>query len=141
MGVSVRSMQLTKLRGGLFPKYRLDEDYKFTFQRGHRRVSFIIPKGFEYDGATMGSFLFWRKSVHESPYTVAHDWIYHKKGKVSARYHDILGRPNGWPFSLTKEDADRIFLEGIRRDVNVQNWRSVIASAAFKTIGKIYWAV
>lgn len=132
-------MQLTKLKGGLFPKYRLDEEVRFTFQHKGKPASFMIPAGFEYDGASFGSFLFWRKSVHESQYTIAHDWIYHKQGEVSARYHDTLGRPNGWPFNLTKKDADRIFLEGIRRDENVQNWRSVIASAAFKTIGHIFW--
>lgn len=132
-------MQLTKVRGGLFPKYRLEEDYTFSFQCGQRTASFIIPAGFEYDGASFGSFLFWRKSIHESPYTLAHDWIYHKKGSVKARYHDIKGRPNGWPFDLKKKDADRIFLEGIRRDVNVQNWRAAIASGAFKTIGRFFW--
>lgn len=132
-------MQLTKLRGGLFPKYRLDEELDFIFTHKGRQASFTIEKGFEYDGATMGSFLFWRKPVHEAIYTIAHDWIYLNKGAVGARYLDTLGRPNGWPFELEKQGADKIFLEGIRRDINVQNWRSIVASAAFKTIGWIYW--
>lgn len=128
------TLPITKLRGGLFPKYRLDKDYRFEFQYDHRRAYFWIPAGFEYDGATFGSFLFWRKSLHESKHTLAHDWLYVNLGDVHARYlnHTRVG-------VLKKEFIDDLFLQAIRREINVQNWRSKIASGAFKTIGWFLW--
>ena len=128
-------LPITKLRGGLFPKYRLDADYYFQFQWGVRRAYFVIPAGFEYDGATYGSFLFWRKSLHETDFTLAHDWLYANLGKVDVKYlnHTPVGK------NITKEKADDIWLQAARRDVNVQDWRTKIASGAFKTIGWLLW--
>ena len=129
------TLPITKLRGGLFPKYRLDENYRFEFQYGHKRAYFTIPAGFEYDGATYGSFLFWRKSLHETDFTLAHDWLYTNLGKVDARFlnHFEICK------NITKKKADDIWLQGARRITNVQNWRAAIASGAFKTIGWLLW--
>lgn len=129
------TLPITKLRGGLFPKYRLDKDYHFEFQYGAHRAYFVIPAGFEYDGATFGSFLFWRKSLHETDFTLAHDWLYINLGKVNARYlnHFEIGK------AICKQKADDIWLQGARRDANAQDWRVVIASGAFKTIGWLLW--
>lgn len=132
-------MQLTKLKGGISPKYRLEEDYDFVFEHKGKMAEFTIPSGFEYDGATGGSLLFTRRSMHEHPVTLAHDWGYYKVGKVGARYQDLLGRPNGHSFDLSKKFLDDIFLQALRRDVNVQSWRDRIASGAFKTIAHLFW--
>lgn len=127
-------MKLTQLRGGLFPRYKLFCDYDYKFQHQGHLCVFTIPAGFEYDGATMGSFLFWRKSIHTSPHTAAHDYGYYKLGKISARQ---VGQDD--VFSLKKSDIDRMFLEGIRQEVNVQDWRAAIASGVIKTIGWVPW--
>ena len=125
-------LPITKLKGGFSPKYILTEDYKFEFQYGVKRAYFIIPSGFEYDGATFGSFLFWRKSMHEEPVTLAHDWGYINLGKVNAKYanHALIG-------DLSKGLLDDIWLQEARRTVNVQDWRTKVASAAFKTVGAL----
>ena len=130
------TLPIKKLRGGLFPKYRLEEDYKFEFRHEGKHAYFVIPKGFEYDGATLGSFLFWRRSLHEEPFTLAHDWIYANKGKVGARW--MNNNPAG---KISKAVADDIFLQGARRDTNVQGWRDKIASGVFKTVAWIYWVL
>ena len=129
------TLPITQLRGGLFPKYRLDEDYRFEYQHGQRRAYFTIPAGFVYDGATFGSFLFWRKSLHETDFTLAHDWIYVNLGKVNPRFlnHFEVGK------DITKDQADDIWLQAARRVSNVQDWRTKIASGAFKTIGWLLW--
>ncbi len=129
--------ELKKLSGGflnMFPLYRLLKDYHFEFSYNHRPAAFTIPAGFEFDGATFGSFLFWRKSLHESRYTLAHDWLYLNLGDVGARYSDET--PVG---ALSKTTVDGIFLKGARQDINVQRWRDRIASLAFRTVGALLW--
>ncbi len=132
-------MQLTKLRGGLFPRYRLDEDYEYNFRFNGNPARFTIPAGYIWDGASFGSFLFWRKSMHTSPHTLAHDWTYDMRGHVKAFLVDKSGKPSAASFSLTKKDADDNFLQGARRDENIQNWRTYVASGVFKTIAHLYW--
>lgn len=129
-----RTVPLEVIRDGLFPKYRLKEDFEFVFELPPYRY-FTIPAGFEYDGATMGSFLFWRKSLHKTPETLAHDYLYVKLGDVNARH--IYGNYPAKPF--TKKEIDDMFLRAARRTVNVQDWRAAIASGVFKTIGSIMW--
>lgn len=132
-------MQLTQLRGGLFPRYKLLNNYAYKFAHNGHLCEFVIPEGFEYDGATMGSFLFWRKSLHTSPHTIAHDWGYSKLGKVEARYlHG--GEVDTWStFNLSRNDLDNIFLSGIKQQVNVQSWRSFIARGGIEIFGAILW--
>lgn len=130
---------LIAIKGGLFPKYRLKKAYRYYFYYKEKTAAFDVPKDFEYDGASFGSFLFWRKSMHKSPHTLAHDWLYSRKGNVSAHVIDSEGRRKGKPFNLVKKEADTIWLEGARRDENIQNWRTYIASALFKTAGHLYW--
>lgn len=129
------TLHITKLRGGLFPKYRLDKDYRYEFQYGAIRAYYDIPAGFEYDGATFGSFLFTRKSAHELKDTLAHDWAYKKLGEVEAR----AVKTNKLIGDITQKRADDNFLQSIRREVNIQDWRTKIASGAFKTIGWLMW--
>ena len=128
------TLPITKLKGGLFPKYRLDKDYKFVMRYLNTEIYFTIPAGFEYDGATFGSFLFWRKPMHETAETLAHDWVYENLGHVDARYlnHAKMGK-------VTQEQADDMYLQALRRKYNVQGWRDRIASGAFKTIGWLLW--
>ena len=65
--------------------------------------SFVIPAGFESDGASVPRF-FWRivcpptdpKAVRAG---VAHDWIYRKQ-------------PDGW----TREEADKMFYDLLKED-------------------------
>lgn len=134
---------LTKLRGGLFPRFILNKNYIFWFYDTEGSVShFTIPAGFEIDGATFGSFLFWRKSLHESAYTLAHDWIYKTSGDVKAvrvsDYRADIKQFNS-TFSLTKTEGDDIFIQGARRQHNIQNWRAALASGILKTLGHIPW--
>jgi hypothetical protein len=70
---------------GKFPTYKTLLPYKFYFNDKGKLAYFWIPSGFEYDGATMGSFLFWRREMHTSPYTLAHDYLYVNQGNVHAR--------------------------------------------------------
>lgn len=131
--------KLHKIRGGLFPKYRLEEEYKYKFLHNGHISAFTVPKGFEYDGASFGSFLFWRKDMHDSPHTLVHDWGYGVKGNVEAHYLHNGEHETGFKFSLTKKEVDDLFLQGARRDENIQNWRTYIASGVFKTIAWLYW--
>lgn len=119
-----------QVRGGLFPSYELTTDYDYRFRHLETEVVCRIPKGFRYS-ATFGSFLFWRKDIHRSAHTLFHDWGYQERGKIVLTCGIVA--------ELTKEDHDNLFLEGIRRDTNVQNWRAAIASGAFKTLGHIVW--
>ena len=131
--------KLSIVRGGLFPRFLLLETYRYHFRHKGRKACMDIHAGFRYDGATMGSFLFRRKSIHESAHTLAHDYGYECLGDVVARYTDSLGRPNSAGFSLTRKEIDDMFLQGIRREVNVQDWRSKIASGAIKSVGWFLW--
>jgi hypothetical protein len=123
---------LEQIRGGLFPKYKLLENYTYWFSHGIDSAAFDIPDGFEYDGATLGSFLFWRRPVHTSRHTLAHDYAYSVCGDVEAMC-------NMEQFSLTKQRVDELFLQGIRREINVPDWKALIASVAIKSIGAFYW--
>ena len=117
---------------GMFPRYELMEDYTFEFDHNGLTASFVIPAWFKYDGATGGSFLFWRKEMHTSPATLAHDWLYINLGdaNIKAGGKDIKG---------DKQMADDIWLNAARREVNLQSWRVALASFAFKTIGWFLW--
>lgn len=126
--------KLEIIREGIFPKYKLLEDYKFQYRRNGRDEYFIIPAGFVYDGATFGSFLFWRKSLHKTPETLAHDYLYIMLGDVSPKYMNHAPAEN-----VSKRQADKIFMNGARRITNVQGWRAAIASGAIKTVGTFLW--
>ena len=122
--------QCQQVRGGLFPLYELTSDYHYEFRFRGLPVVTVVPAGFRYS-ATFGSFLFWRKDIHKSAHTLFHDWGYTHRGKVTLTC--------GINADLTKKNVDRLFLQGIRRDLNVQNWRANVASGAFKTLGYILW--
>lgn len=127
--------RIKKISGGLIPQYRLLQDYRYYFYFNSKQSYVDIPKGFEYDGATDGGLLFTRKNIDELGAPLFHDYAYTKLGDVAAQYIDNLSIA----FSLNKAEVDRIFLEDIRRNVNVQDWRALIASIAVKTIGSIFW--
>ena len=142
--------EVLKLKGGLFPKYVLLKDYTYSFKlspKDYKAITgcapfisyksvimrFVIPAGFEYDGATMGSFLFWRKSVHESPHTLAHDWLYVQKGDVKA------ATEKGKTYSIPRHIADELFSRGLAYDENVQGWRKEIADFMISAFGGLFW--
>lgn len=131
--------KLIELQGGMFPKFQLAEDYRFLFDHGGSKAAIDVKAGYIYDGATLGSFLFWRKSMHREGATLVHDYGYEKQGRDVARYLDSLGRPNGPAFDLTKQELDGLWLRWARRVTNVQGWRDRIASGAFKSFAWFIW--
>ena len=94
---------------------------KFTF----RGMSFVVPRGFESDGASVPRF-FWRfifppldpKAVRAG---VAHDWIYRRQ-------------PPGW----TRKDADLMFLCYLIED-GVELSRARMAYWGVRLFGWIAW--
>lgn len=135
----MREIKLRQIKGGLFPKYELLEPFRYEFYHGDEIAFFVIPKGFQYDGATMGSFLFWRKSAHTATHTAAHDWGYTVLGKVKARYDEDDEYNFHRTFDLTRYELDYLFERGLAKDLNVQSWRRYIAWAAIRSVGGLFW--
>ena len=105
-----------------FPRYVLIKDVVYDYHGHH----IVIRKGFTWDGATFGSFLFWRKSIHTSIGTLLHDWGYYRLGKFDT-------------ITLTRKEIDREFFRVIKKEINPQGWRLMIARVAIKIGGFVLW--
>lgn len=86
---------------------------------------FVIPAGFECDGASVPRFLWSSVSPQIDPCTlrgaVAHDYLYREKVP-------------GW----TREEADRLFYDFIRED-GLPAVRSILAYWGVRLFGKGAW--
>jgi len=107
-------------------RYILNEDYIFTLSIDDKRHSFKIPKGFEYDGASVPNLFmfligFERDGVHR-PAALIHDFLYVSVGSIKNVHKKS--------FQVTRKDADRIFLK-VMEHVGVKSWHGRLG----------YWAV
>ncbi len=87
--------------------------------------SFLIPKGFESDGASVPRF-FWRivcppVDPHAVRASVAHDYIYR-------------AQPPGW----TRREADKMFWCFLIED-GLPPWRTKLAYWGVRLFGRIAW--
>ena len=97
----------------------------YPYRVDHGGKSFLIPRGFESDGASVPR-LFWRvvfpnSDSHATTAGICHDFIYRTQ-------------PEGW----TRKDADRMFL-ALLVEFGTGPLRAYIAYAAVRLFGGIAW--
>lgn len=97
----------------------------YNYKVPYCEKSFIIPRGFESDGASVPRF-FWRvvfpkDDTHAQTAAICHDFIYRNQ-------------PEDW----TREEADRMFLAFlIEHGMNVN--RALLAYRAVRLFGWVAW--
>lgn len=109
-------------------KYQLAKDYNIVITIETQSYSIWIPKGFEYDGATIPA-LFWQTMY--SPFApdvmraaLVHDWLYYT--------HKVQQTP------INRETADKIFEAIIKAD-GVKGNKANLMYTALRVGGQPAW--
>ncbi len=100
--------------------YKLAQPY--SFHLGLNLI--IIPKSFQYDGATFAKLLFQRDGIHRAACLV-HDYLYENKGIVGDIVYD-------------RKCADNKFKELLKR-AGVKHWHVWVSYTAVRLLGWIWW--
>ena len=120
--------------------YILNEDYSYTVIRSGKVIRFTVPRGFQYDGASVPRWVwsvigFLPDGIHR-PAALIHDYLYAHEGIVP-----------GLDVGANKECTiyyDRMFadncLRSLMRDVGIKSWHIKTVYWAVRTFGGTYWA-
>ena len=109
-------------------------DYTFKVFIDGQTQTFVIPKGFVYDGMT-DSRLFrpftgsTPDGIHRAAVTT-HDWFYQHKGVVKTI--------KGETVRVTRKQADEIFKQCLQA-VNMRKMRVWLYYRAVRILGRFYW--
>lgn len=109
-------------------RWELLRDYWFSDGLAFDRV----PKGFEYDLATIPRILWSLIAPHElsTAAPLVHDWIYHNKGTIRHGGEGLV--------TYSRKEADRLFLR-MMIDAGVPRCRARVAYFAVRATGWLYW--
>lgn len=109
--------------------WRLDQPYSLAFDDYRIR----IPAGFEFDLASVPRPLWWLIAPFELSIAapLIHDFLYRSAGRPPAG--TVVP-----PRTFTRAQADRLFLEIMRRE-HVAAWRRKLAYLAVRLFGSFWW--
>lgn len=116
-----------------FPKFKLNKKFHYGWHDGYAAKHFIIPAGYEYDGATFGWLLFWRRPADHRA-AIAHDYIYEQKGYVALTTDNVTNVQK-----IKRKYADKLFFEELKQVLNVQSWRRYLAYPFVRWGGYLFW--
>lgn len=110
--------------------WRLEEPYALKI-RGHR---IRIPKGFEFDLASVPRPLWWLIAPFELSIAapLLHDFLY----RYAGRPPEGTVKP---PTIYTRKEADRLFLNIMKRE-GIAGWRRLLAYLGSRWFGGSAWA-
>ncbi|MBI1268367.1 MAG: DUF1353 domain-containing protein [Cryomorphaceae bacterium] len=120
--------------------YRLEQDYIYSDRSGVTTldiVTFVVKKGFEYDGASVPRALWSVTGISPDGLNRAaaliHDYIYVAKGNVL-----IYAGAIKCALHITRAQADRLFLDMLKK--SGVGWRSRHTQyLAVRLFGWVYW--
>lgn len=123
--------------------YILAHDYEWRWKRKGKAYRIYVPKGFEYDGASVPRLAWTLSGLTPDGLIRAaaliHDWIYEHKGKLpkgSWQVKDGKWRDVGTVWK--RKHADKIF-KTIMLESGVSRYRANVAYAAVRLGGWIAW--
>jgi hypothetical protein len=103
------------------------------------RWNLVIPKGFEWDGASVPRFLWSLSGIRPDGLlraaALVHDYIYRSKGR-GVGWDRETGNPLGWLF--TRKEADVLFYDMIR-EAGGGWWTAIRAYRAVRMFGWLAW--
>ena len=128
--------------------YRLEELYVYEWTHNDTSYRLHIPKGFEYDGASIPRVA-WsiigmgRDGLHRAA-ALVHDYIYHYDGKMPV---GAISRKEGGKWSpmlfankFSRKDADKMFCRMLREtEPPVKPWKRKVVYWAVRAFGWAYW--
>lgn len=98
--------------------WHLDEHYPFVWSHRGERYRFTIPKGFDFDGASIPWFLPWGRGRLGLVAPLVHDWLIEQGGVVNVDVYTSVDAVVGWHFlgrrEFSRRDADRLFFRILR---------------------------
>ena len=107
--------------------WKLKQDYFYHWEFDGSWYRFMIPAGFQFDGASVPRFLRWVAGGGRfgvlAP--LVHDWLHHCKGKASVRkYYTWVRRWDYYPLQkpFTREQADKLFFRIMREKGIKPRW-------------------
>jgi len=108
-------------------RYKLFQDYTFSFSCNGVDEKFTITKGYKHDGASVPRIFMWlvgfeRDGVHRAA-ALVHDWMYEHEGEIGDFYYN-------------RKDADQLFLKGMEYH-GIKSWHTRIAYITVRGLGWI----
>lgn len=128
--------------------YKLVDDYRIVWEHEGKWHMLTIPAGFVCDGNSVPWF---GRPLIPGDWTLgieavlAHDYLYHKRGRLDEREYLVEIDPGVWVDPLyigdglrrpwSRHDADRLFAR-LMRDAGVSKWRR---RAAYRAVRLAVW--